>query len=171
MVELCERHSISLLCYGTVAGGFLSDRYLGAPEPEHPLENRSLAKYKLIVEDFGGWGLFQGLLRTLRGIADKHAASIAMVATRYVLQKARVAAAIVGARHAHHLPEMLRLFTFELDEDDLAAIKRITDVAQGPAGDVYSVERVRGGKHAAIMKYNLNDGRGAATRPGPEFRQ
>ena len=157
MVELAERHSISLLCYGTVAGGFLSDRYLGAPQPERPLENRSLTKYKLIIEDFGGWELCQRLLRTLRGIADKHEASIAMVATRYVLQKNRVAAAIVGARHARHLPETLRTFSFELDEHDLAAIKRVTDAAQGPAGDVYSIERIEGGKHAAIMKYDLSD--------------
>ncbi|MGD9098913.1 MAG: aldo/keto reductase, partial [Anaerolineae bacterium] len=157
MVAFCEQHSISLLCYGTLAGGFLSERYLGAPEPEHPLENRSLVKYKLIIEDFGGWALFQTLLTTLKRIADKHAVSIAMVATRYVIQKEKVGAAIVGVRHARHLPETLRLFSFALDEDDLATIKRITDVAKGPVGDVYVVERIKGGKHAVIMKYNLSE--------------
>ncbi len=30
---LCQAHGVALLCYGTVAGGFLSDRWLGAPEP------------------------------------------------------------------------------------------------------------------------------------------
>jgi aryl-alcohol dehydrogenase-like predicted oxidoreductase len=156
LLQLCRQHDISLLCYGTLAGGLLADRYLGAPEPAPPFENRSLAKYKLIIEDFGGWELYQSLLSTCRRIADKHAVSIAMLATRYVLQKEKVAAAIVGARHARHLPETLRLFSFELDEDDLAAIKRVTDQAQGPAGDVYAIERVKGGKHAAIMKYNLS---------------
>jgi aryl-alcohol dehydrogenase-like predicted oxidoreductase len=157
LVAFCEQHSISLLCYGTLAGGFLSERYLGAPEPEHPLENRSLVKYKLIVEDFGGWALFQTLLATLKRIADRHAVSIAMVATRYVLQKEKVGAAIVGVRHARHLPETLRLFSFVLDEDDLAAIQRVTDAAKGPVGDVYAVERVEGGKHAAIMRYDLSE--------------
>ena len=157
MVELCERDSISLLCYGTVAGGFLSDRYLGAPEPEPPLENRSLTKYKLIIEDFGGWELFQKLLMTLRNIADKHEASIATVATRYVLQKNQVGAAIVGARHSRHLSDTLRLFSFELDEHDLADIKRVTDAAKGPVDVVYSLERVKGGKHAVIMRYNLSE--------------
>ena len=156
MVELCQRHSISLLCYGTAAGGFLSDRYLGAPEPEPPFENRSLTKYKLIIEDFGGWELFQRLLTTLRRIADKHEASIAVVATRYILQKDQVGAAIVGVRHAGHLPDTLRLFNFQLDENDLAAIERVTDAATGPVGDVYSAERSKGSKHAVIMKYNLN---------------
>ena len=32
---------------------------LASPEPETPLENRSLVKYKLIIDDFGGWDLFQ----------------------------------------------------------------------------------------------------------------
>jgi hypothetical protein len=62
----------------------------------------------------------------------------------------------VGARHARHLPDTLRLFSFVLDQGDLDAIDRITKQAQGPAGDVYSLERVKGGKHAVIMKYNLN---------------
>jgi hypothetical protein len=67
-----------------------------------------------------------------------------------------VGAAIVGVRHARHLPDTLRLFSFVLDQGDLDAIERITEGAQGPAGDVYSLERVKGGKHAVIMKYNLN---------------
>ena len=55
MIEKCRSYGISLLCYGTVAGGFLSDRWLGRPEPASALQNRSLIKYKLIIDDFGGW--------------------------------------------------------------------------------------------------------------------
>ena len=155
MVEFCEEHDITLLCYGTVAGGFLSERYLGAPEPDLPCENRSLTKYKLIIDEFGGWALFQQLLSALQEIGRRYAASIATVATRYVLQKRGVGAAIVGARHARHLPDTLRTFSFTLSEEDMRAIERVTDQAQGPAGPVYGLERVKGGKHAAIMKYNL----------------
>jgi aryl-alcohol dehydrogenase-like predicted oxidoreductase len=156
MTALCAQTGISLLCYGTAAGGFLSDRYLGVPGPRPPLENRSLIKYALIIDDFGGWALHQELLKTLSAIADKHDVSSAAVATRYVLQKERVGAAIVGVRHARHLPDTLRLFGFALDRDDLEAIHQVVDRAVGPAGDVYSVERIKGGRHAAIMKYNLS---------------
>lgn len=156
MVDLCDRRGISLLCYGTVAGGFLSDRYLGVTEPVPPFENRSLTKYKLIIDDLGGWPLFEQLLAALKGVALKQGVSLATVATRYTLQKGGVGAVIVGARHARHLPDTLRLFSFVLDEGDLDTIERLTERAQGPAGDVYSVERVKGGKHAIIMKYNLN---------------
>jgi len=156
MAAFCRQHGIALLCYGTVAGGFLSERYLGAPEPEPPFENRSLTKYKLIIDDFGGWPLFQELLAALKAIADRHDASVATVATRYVLQKEGVGAAIVGARHARHLPDTLRLFRFALDETDLTAIEGVIARAQGPVGGIYALERVKGGRHAAIMKYNLN---------------
>ena len=69
---LCRAHGVGLICYGSVAGGFLSDRWLGQQEPAQPLANRSLVKYKLIIDDFGGWTLFQELLRALRRVADRH---------------------------------------------------------------------------------------------------
>lgn len=157
MAELCREKGIALLCYGSVAGGFLSDRYLGAAEPAEPLENRSLTKYKLIIDEFGSWELFQKLLHTLRGIADRHQATIAAVAMRYVLQKPQVAAVIVGARNASHLPATLAALSFELNTEDLQQIETITGQSRGPAGDAYSLERVKGSRHASIMKYNLND--------------
>jgi aryl-alcohol dehydrogenase-like predicted oxidoreductase len=166
MVQFCKEHCIALLCYGTVAGGFLTDRYLGAPEPKPPFENRSLTKYKLIIDEFGGWEPFQQLLTVLGQISRKHNASIASVATRAILQKPGVASAIVGVRHARHLSDTLRVFGIELDGEDLAAIQCVVDRADGPPGDIYSVERVQGGRHAAVMKYNL----GREQLPLPEGR-
>jgi aryl-alcohol dehydrogenase-like predicted oxidoreductase len=156
MLGLCDSHGISLLCYGTVAGGFLSDVYLDTPEPKPPLENRSLNKYKLIIDDFGGWEMFQELLATLTEISRKHTTTVANVASRYILQKRGVAAIILGVRDARHLPDNLRLFNLVLDDEDLDSINRVTGHARGPGGDVYSVERLKGGKHAGIMRYNLN---------------
>ena len=92
----------------------------------------------------------------MRQIADKHGASVATVATRYILQKESVAAAIIGVRHARHLPDTLRLFGFSLDEADLAAIQQVSGQAAGPAGKVYALERVKGGTHASIMRTNLS---------------
>jgi aryl-alcohol dehydrogenase-like predicted oxidoreductase len=156
LVEFCQAHDIKILCYGTVAGGFLSERYLGQPEPEEPLENRSLVKYKLIIDDFGGWELFQELLRTLKTIADKYHVSLTNVAERYVLDKPQVAGIIVGARNALHLSDTLKVFNFTLDADDQAQIAKIVGQLPGPEGDTYSLERIKGGRHASIMKYNLN---------------
>ncbi len=51
-----------------------------------------------MIDAWGGWVLFQELLTILKRIADKHAVSIANVATRYILDKPKVAGVIVGVR-------------------------------------------------------------------------
>jgi aryl-alcohol dehydrogenase-like predicted oxidoreductase len=156
MAELCRNHGIALLCYGTVAGGFLSDRWLGRPAPAESLANRSLVKYRLIIDEFGGWPLFQELLVALRGIADRQHCDIATVATRAVLDCPAVAAAIVGATSAAHLEAHGRIGEVALGEQDRAAIAAVTSRRQGPPGDVYALERDREGPHGRIMKYTLN---------------
>jgi aryl-alcohol dehydrogenase-like predicted oxidoreductase len=156
MVDWCRRHGVALLCYGTVAGGFLSDRWLGQPAPPEPLANRSLTKYRLIVEEFGGWELFQELLRALRAIADRHGCDVATVATRAVLDKPGVAAAIVGATSTRHLAAHAQVGELRLDAEDLARIAHVTARRLGPPGDVYTLERDREGPHGRIMKYTLN---------------
>lgn len=158
MVQLAFEKDFALFCYGTVAGGFLGDRWLGQSEPDHPLENRSLTKYKLIIDDFGGWDLFQELLSTLRKIADRHQVDIATIASAAMLAKPGVAAVIVGARNRDHLPSNLAIADIELTETDLAEIETILSQAHPLKGDVYTLERDREGRHGSIMKYNLNKG-------------
>jgi aryl-alcohol dehydrogenase-like predicted oxidoreductase len=158
MVEAASKHGVALLCYGTVAGGFLSDAWLGSPEPRGVLENRSLVKYKLIIDDVGGWGLFQRLLQTLRAIADRHGVDIATVASAAVLRRAGVAAVIVGARTRDHLAANLAIGTLALDSTDMAEINAVLAKAKSLDGDVYTLERDRSSRHGAIMKYNLNKG-------------
>jgi aryl-alcohol dehydrogenase-like predicted oxidoreductase len=156
MADFCAAHSMSLLCYGTVAGGFLSERWLGAPEPHAPLANRSLVKYKLIIDDFGGWALLQTLLKTLAGIAQAHQTDIATIATQAILQRPTVAAAIVGATNASHLGAHAQLADVVLDDAEITAIDAVCSARQGPLGDVYDLERDRNGRHGRIMKYELN---------------
>ncbi|WP_337269534.1 aldo/keto reductase [Oryzifoliimicrobium ureilyticus] len=158
MVRLATEKNFALFCYGTVAGGFLGDRWLGQPEPEHPLENRSLTKYKLIIDDFGGWDLFQALLSTLRAIADRHQVDIATVASAAMLTRPGVAAVIVGARNRNHLQSNLAIANIKLTKADLAEIEAILSQGNPLEGDVYTLERDREGRHGSIMKYNLNKG-------------
>ncbi|MCU0757601.1 MAG: aldo/keto reductase [Steroidobacteraceae bacterium] len=156
MAQLCAERGIALLCYGTVAGGFLSERWLGAPAPPPPLANRSLTKYRLIIDEFGGWAPFQELLRVLHAIAGRHDCDIATVATRVVLDLPGVAAAIVGATSTAHLAAHLRIGELALTAADRAAIAAATAGRRGPPGDVYELERDREGPHGRIMKYGLN---------------
>ncbi|UCD79248.1 MAG: aldo/keto reductase [Desulfobacterales bacterium] len=153
---LCRENDLMLLSYGSIAGGFLTEKYLGVTEPQEPFENRSLTKYKLIIDDFGGWDLFQELLKCLKRIADKYQVGIAEVSARYVMQKPFVAGVIIGARHSRHLEKIKKISQFQLDAEDLKTIAQIVDQSTGPVGSVYELERDRDSKHGRIMRYNLS---------------
>ncbi|OEK00401.1 aldo/keto reductase [Roseivirga sp. 4D4] len=157
MEALAKEKNIPFLCYGTVAGGFLSNRYLNSPDPKEPLENRSLIKYRLIIDEFGGYKKFQEALELLNDIAQKHGVSIAEVASQYILQKPMVAGVIIGARNKSHLQRLEQLTQFQLSTDDVFGIREFISHCPGPKGPVYDLERDKEGKHGRIMRYNLND--------------
>jgi aryl-alcohol dehydrogenase-like predicted oxidoreductase len=144
-----------MLCYGTVGGGFLSDRWLGQPEPEN-LINRSLINYKLIIEDCGGWRFLQNLLNTLRLIATKHEVDIATIATAVALTYPSVAAAIVGATNSSHVSDNVAAARAVFDDEDRRMLHDASDSGSEVEGDVFDFERDRTGFHGRIMKYELN---------------
>ena len=146
MVPYCLENSVQLLTYGTVCGGLLTDRYLDQPEPSRAdLTTASLGKYKQMVDAWGGWELFQELLRVLRAIASKHGVSIANVAVRYILDRPAVAGVIVGARLgvSDNRTENARVFGFSLDEEDLERIGTV----QARSRDLYRIIGDCGGEY------------------------
>lgn len=155
MTDFCAANNIKILCYGTVAGGFLSEKYVGAPEPQLPFKNRSLVKYKLIIEEFGGWAEFQKLLALLNTIAKKRGLALSSVASAYILQKPAVSAVIIGARDASHLSENLKVAAKPLQKQDIDLIDTFLAGYPGPSGDVYDLER-SSPIHSSIM-YTTNN--------------
>ena len=134
-------HDVKLLAFGTLCGGFLSDRWVGAEEPDD-IADWSRMKYKRFIDAGGGWAPFQGLMETLSEIAKKRDASVANVATRWVLDHRAVASVIVGARlgENQHRNDNARLDALSLNAEDLAAISAATDaldVIPGDCGDEY----------------------------------
>jgi aryl-alcohol dehydrogenase-like predicted oxidoreductase len=140
-----------LLAYGALAGGLLSERWVGQAPPGDEPENRSLVKYLLIVEEVGGWSRLQELLGALERVALRRGVSIPDVATRWVLERPGVAAVIAGTSGRSHT---LDPFAFELASEDLEEIARA--LPPPPPGEPYELERQPGGRHAAIMRYDLN---------------
>ena len=128
MIPFCLRHHISLLGYGTVCGGLMSEHYLRRTPPSAAeLNTLSLRKYKKMIDAWGGWNLFQELLSALKIIAQKHNVSIANVATRYILSKPAVASVIIGVRLgiADHRNSNAQVFNFGLDKSDFDDIDTI----------------------------------------------
>ena len=156
MVPWAKEKNVSLLCYGTLAGGFISEAWLGKEDPGFQFSNRSLVKYRLIIDEFGTWAQFQDLLRTLKEIGDSHQVTLSSVAIRFILDQPQVGAAIVGARYAKYLDHTLEVFSFSLTSDEYQRIQAKVNASNGPSGPVYGLERDRTSRHGRIMKYNLN---------------
>ncbi|MFN3548249.1 MAG: aldo/keto reductase [Mesorhizobium sp.] len=139
--ELCRRTGVKLFAYGTLCGGFLSDKWLGRPEPA-TIPDWSRSKYKRFIDTAGGWDAFQGILSAAAEIGRKHAVSISNVATRWVLEHEAVAAAIIGARitESEHRADNLKVFDFSLDGEDRARLAEAfaaTRPIPGDCGDEY----------------------------------
>ncbi len=143
MTGLCLKHNVKLLAFGTVAGGFLSDKWLGKPEPA--LDDSltwSQMKYKRFIDTAGGWEKFQALLRVLSTVAQKHSASTANIASKYILDQPAVAGVIIGARlgESAHIADNDTLFSFTLDQQDKDEIGKILaqlETIPGDCGDEY----------------------------------
>jgi aryl-alcohol dehydrogenase-like predicted oxidoreductase len=146
MARFAKDNNASLLAYGTICGGLLSEQYLDKPEPQpSALDTQSLRKYKRMVDAWGGWSLFQDLLYALKKIAQDHGVGIANVATRYILDKPAVAGVIIGARLGikDHRDDNARVFNFKLSHDDTGKIEEVcrksNDLFEtiGDCGDEY----------------------------------
>ena len=124
------------------------------PEPSD-FETRSGVKYKLIIEEFGGWSLFQELLFVLNQIAVNQQTDIATISSAYTLAQPGVSAVIVGARNVNHLADNLRIPEITLTSNDYGAVAEILQKSSGPNGEVYDLERYSD-KHRNIMHTNNN---------------
>jgi aryl-alcohol dehydrogenase-like predicted oxidoreductase/enamine deaminase RidA (YjgF/YER057c/UK114 family) len=143
LAEVCRKHGVGLLCYGTVAGGFLTERWLDRPEPNWSrLDTWSEMKYGRFIRAAGGWAALQRVLAATSAIARKHGVSMANVACRQVLDQPGVAAIIVGARlgSSSHLEDNRRVFGFRFDREDRERLDAALDTLApipGDSGDEY----------------------------------
>lgn len=149
MAELCQLTGVKLITYGTVMGGLLSEKFLDAnisiPFAGPGLNTPSLKKYKQMVDAWGGWDLFQELLRTLKKVSLKHGVHIPAVAVKYVLDQSAVASSMIGVRFglSEHIHDSTSIFDLQLDEEDRASIEKASRKGRdlltviGDCGDEY----------------------------------
>ncbi|KAK2002204.1 endoribonuclease L-PSP [Colletotrichum falcatum] len=145
MAGVCARRGVGVLAYGTLLGGFLSEKWVDAPEPRSTEGlNWSLRKYLRFIRAAGGWAAFQGVLKAVAAVAGKHGVPVAAVATRWVLDIPVVKAVIVGARLSEESGSQavanLAAFGLTLDDEDREVIARAQEAladVPGDCGDEY----------------------------------
>ncbi len=143
MADFCAANGIAILAYGTLCGGFISQKWLGKSEPTPPeLSNWSLMKYKRFIDAAGGWGKFQDVLGVLDEVAKETNRSISTIASKFQLEQKAVGAVIIGARLGEnaHIKDATSLFTFELNSNQKEIIAEVLSTLTpipGDCGDEY----------------------------------
>ena len=141
MSDVCERFNVKLLAFGTLAGGFISEKWLEQTEPSE-LKTWSQMKYKRFIDQAGGWQKYQSVLTVLNNVAKSNNCSIANVATKFILQDPNVGAVIIGARlgERNHIEDNLKLFDVDLTVEESDIIQKTISGLQsipGNCGDEY----------------------------------
>ncbi len=155
MQQYCLENDIALLCYGTLAGGFLTDKWLNSPD-SNDLDNRSLVKYRIIIDDFGGWEAYQELMNLLKAMSVKYDCGIANLSSAYILQKDAVGGVIVGTRSSRHIAGNTKTMEIKLEPEDVKTIDAFISKHPGPKGEPFELERAEDGPHIKIMLRDLN---------------
>jgi len=146
MGPYCASKGVYLLAYGTLLGGFLSEKWIGKPAPtKADALTVSQRKYLNTIAAWGDWSLFQEMLRTLKTVAERHSVTIPIIGLKYVLDQPAVAGVIVGLRAGitEHAEENAKTLEVELADADRAAIAAVQAKGRdlmaviGDCGDEY----------------------------------
>lgn len=143
MTTTCIEHDVKLLAYGTVAGGFFSEKWVGQSAPVLSEQlTWSQMKYTRFIDAAGGWDWFQSLLAVLLKIATEKQVTIATIASAYMAQAPAVGAVIIGARlgASEHIEENKKILHLQLTEAEKLAIEKVlatANVIKGNCGDEY----------------------------------
>ena len=156
LLPYSREHNIYCFCYGSLGGGFLSDRWIGVKREDFEPETRSHVKYLQIIEDSLGWDGFQSLLLLLKEIADAHQASISDVAVKYILDQPGVGAVMVGCRNSRHVEDNVKISALNLTREESRRLCSFIDQYTTPEGEPFGLERTPGSRYRNIMKMNLN---------------
>ncbi|MBX3454647.1 aldo/keto reductase [Ferrovibrio sp.] len=143
LAQACQQSGVNLFGYGPLAGGFLSEAWLGQPDPGlEPKAEKPFGKvYRQLIERFGGWDWLQTLLQTLHRCAESRHTDIASIALAWSLRSSGVTALLVGMSSPQRAAIYAKAAHLGLDDRDIAAIAVIL-AQRGPiSGDVADIER------------------------------
>lgn len=146
-IQLCQKYKVHLLAYGTLAGGFLSNRWLNQDIiPNESETTWSQMKYYRFIQAAGGWKKFKAVLNQLQQMMNQttelQSQSIAQLAARFALQNPAVAAIIIGARlgSSNHLVENQKILEQSLSKEQYQKVLNLAeplDPIPGDCGDEY----------------------------------
>jgi aryl-alcohol dehydrogenase-like predicted oxidoreductase len=133
VLPTCRRHSIGVIAYGPLNGGWLADKYRREAPP--PPESRAAQQFY----SRAWWDRSRpevdrkfDIVADLRGIAAEAGLTLPQLAVGFVLAHPAVTSVLIGPRTPAQLDQLLTCAEVELSPDLLAAIDHVVP----PSSDV-----------------------------------
>ncbi|MGJ3253051.1 MAG: aldo/keto reductase [Elainellaceae cyanobacterium] len=142
MQSFCQQHDIGLLPYGPLAGGFLSDKYVGVANPKLEPDHARSFYYSSMIKRHGGWKSVLDLLDVLSEIAHAYHKTVSQVALNWLKQQPGVACIVSGLTlNREQIKQNAESLTWTLDSSDVQRLSEKSAALFDYAGDIYSYER------------------------------
>ena len=120
MADLVEAHSIGVISYSPLGGGFLTGKYRRDSPPVASARAEGIQKRYHADRNFA-------LLDRMDEIGRAHGQGILQVALAWLLSKPLVTAPIVGANRVEQLQGSLRAVGFRLNEEEMGALNAASE--------------------------------------------
>ncbi|MFH1664939.1 MAG: aldo/keto reductase, partial [Candidatus Omnitrophota bacterium] len=121
LMPFCLGKNISILSYGSLAGGLLTGKY-----KEPPVLTRGDVRsffYKYYTEPF--WTKARAVVGALEGIARERGVPAAQMAIRWILANRAVASCIVGCRTPEQLRDNTGAADWQLSEEEISKMQSV----------------------------------------------
>jgi aryl-alcohol dehydrogenase-like predicted oxidoreductase len=119
--DLCLREKVGVICYYSLASGFLTGKYKSQADTKGRARGRGVEKY---MNDYGF-----GVIKALEEVAARYAAKPGQIALAWLIARPSVTAPIASATNLEQLAELVESAEIELDEESIQKI----DAASKPA--------------------------------------
>ncbi|MHC5539892.1 aldo/keto reductase [Singulisphaera rosea] len=120
LLPLCQDQGVGIIVYNPLAGGMLTGKHAGDAPPSAGTRFTLGVSGELYRERYWHTAQFEAV-RTLRTFCEDHRLSLAAVSVAWVLSRAGITSAIVGASRPEQLDDTLAAVDLNLDEETLAA--------------------------------------------------
>lgn len=142
MQALCLEQGITLLPYGPLAGGFLSDKFVNIPQPSQEFDHARSFYYNTMIERHGGWSGVHQLLQVMAKIGKSYGLSVSQVAINWLHHQPGVGQIITGlTTHRQQIQRNMEALDTEIAAADLQTLSDTSTALIPQQGDIYSYER------------------------------
>jgi len=119
--SFAEYHSIGILVWSPLAGGFLSGKYSRNNPPPAGSRFADAGQFVPFDREMG-----YRVVDTLKEVAARHGATPARVAIAWLLSRPAVSSVIVAARKAEQLEDNIRAVDLRLSDDDVRQLEAVS---------------------------------------------